>query len=97
MSENPQFYLIVLCLTHDEEQKGLRHPFTGFFVKLKRQYRDKIDALGKEVFSKRDYVVPCQREYNQRMYPLLGIFSEEEYEQKKNNPVYRNWKTFTPE
>ena len=97
MIEKPQFYLIVYCLTHDEKQKELIHPNIGFFVKLNRQYHSKEDALSKEQHAKNEYVIPCSRQHNQRIYPTLGIFDEKEYEQNKNNPVFNNWKTMTPE
>ena len=96
MSEKSQFYLVVYCKTYDEKQgKGISPPI-GFFVKLKRQYYSKIDALSIEQDAKDDYVMDCSKLDKKRKYPTLGIFDEEEYEQNKNNPIFKNWKTITP-
>jgi len=98
MSEKPQFYLIVYCLTHDEQQRELIHPSTGFFVKLKRQYHSKENALSREQHAITDYVMDCSKLDKKRIYPSLGgIFDKKEYEQNKNNPLFKNWKTMTPE
>ena len=92
MSENPQFYLLVYCLTHEEKQRGSRYPSIGFFVKLKRQYRSKDDALSKEEHAKNDYVMDCSKLDNKRIYPSLDIFDEKEYELNKSNLLFQNWK-----
>ena len=97
MSEKPQFYLKVYCLTHDEKQNELIHPITGFFVKLKRQYHNKIDALSREQDAIKDYIMNCSKLDKKRIYPSLGIFDEKEYEQNINNSLFKNWKTMTPE
>ena len=97
MREKPQFYLIVYCLTYDEKQRQLLHPSVGFFVKLKRQYHSKIEALSEEQDAIHEYMIPCARQNIKRIHPSLGIFDEKEYKQNKNNPAFKNWKTFTPE
>ncbi len=49
MSENPQLYMEVFCLTHMEKQSG-RHNWNGpgFYLKLRQIYESKTDARSKE-------------------------------------------------
>ncbi len=93
MIEKQHFYLIVFCLTHTEKHKQLINPSAGFFVKLKRQYYTKDEAISNEQDAMNKYVLPCALQFNRRIFPSLEILNEKEYELERKKSLFKFWKT----
>jgi hypothetical protein len=93
MSENPQFYMEVFCLTHMEKQSG-RPDWNGpgFYLKLRQIYKSKMDARSREKDDINNLVKFCLNVEDARVHPKIGNILTEEGLEKRRRTTKRGGK-----
>jgi hypothetical protein len=98
MSETPQFYMEVFCLTHMEKQSG-RYNWNGpgFYLKLRQIYESKYDARSREEEAIVNLVKCCIKVDETRIYPKIGTIMTKEGLEQRRRERKRGWKIIDDE